>query len=158
MRGEPNASNPVVSSPPTVATRHCIGAIPSRLPVLVVAHGDFSPSWDLGLSIAKAADPVCGSAASRGFSPGLLGRFPIWRRTRCAFANGVNAGHLVVVIDVPELRQEGGLRDREGQRGLTRDTRNLPLDDARRSATANRAAATSAAADTGHTCPQERRT
>src|SRR5215469_12064887 len=105
-------------------------------------------SWDLGLFIAKAADPVCGSAASRGFWPVFLDRFPIWRRTRCAFANGVNAGHVVVVIRLPELRLGGGLRDRDGQNDPVPDARNRPHDDAR----------LCAAAGTEHTCPQEGRT
>ena len=37
----------------------------------------------------------------------------MWRRTRCAFADGVNAGHVVGVIDLPELRADPPLQFQE---------------------------------------------
>src|SRR5260370_16876741 len=71
----------------------------------------------------------------------------MWRRTRCAFAKGVNAGHVVVVIDLPELRRDGGLRDRDGQEGLAPDARTRLHDNGQPSA-----------AGTRHTRPREGRT
>src|ERR1700760_150496 len=86
---------------------------------------DCSPSLGPRPYIAKATDPVCGSAASRGVPAGWLGRFSIWRRTRCALAEDGDTGHLDVVIRLLELRHHGGLRGRNDEDSLGSD-RNDP--------------------------------
>jgi hypothetical protein len=89
---------------------------------------------------------VCGSAASRGSWPAFLGRFPTSRWTRCALADGVDAGHVVVVLRLAKLRHGGGRRRRRGsERDLGPDTRNGARDISAQSC---------ADSGTGHTCPQ----
>ena len=111
------------------------------------AHGDFSPYLGPRPYIAKATDPVCGSAASRGIlAAGWLGRFPIWRRTRCALADNENAGH--VVIRLLGLRHNSSLRSRGNQGSLVPEKRNRQRAGGRHNAAAN----------AGQTCPREGRT
>src|ERR1700729_4451084 len=103
-------------------------------------------SRGLGLVMVKATDPVCGSAASRGIlAAGWLGRFPIWRRTHCAFATDENAGHLDVVIRLPDLRHGSGQRSQDGLDPDMRDG-------------LNQAGRPSAEGGTEQICPREGRT
>jgi hypothetical protein len=90
---------------------------------------------------------VCGSAASRGIlAAGWLGRFPIWRRTRCTLAEDENAGH--VVVRLLELRHSSSLRSRGNQGRLVPGKRNRQRAGGRHSAAAN----------AGQTRPREGRT
>jgi len=100
--------------------------------------------------MTKTADPVCGSAASRGTWPVCLDRSPLrrlWRRTRCALAGGVGASHVVVDIRLAKLRRDDAGRSRLGREGsLDRDRRNGVDDNSARP---------SATSGDGRTAPRE---
>src|ERR1700722_8804028 len=79
--------------------------------------------------MAKTADPVFGSAASRGTWPVFfldrLRVWRLWRRTRCALTNGVGASHVVVDIRLAKTRRDGARLLRQGRAiTLAPNTRN----------------------------------
>jgi hypothetical protein len=101
--------------------------------------------------MAKTADPVFGSAASRGTWPVFfldrLRVWRLWRRTRCALTNGVGASHVVVDIRLAKKRRDGARLLRQGSaRGLVPNTRNGVRGNGARPCAAN---------GNGHTDPRE---
>jgi hypothetical protein len=98
------------------------------------------------LRITRPRTLCAGPRPQGGSWPAFLGRFPTSRWTRCAPADGVDAGHVVVVLRLAKLRHGGGRRRRRGsERDLGPDTRNGARDISAQSC---------ADSGTGHTCPQ----
>ena len=166
------SSNPVASVSPTVASRHCIGVIPSHSTVWLSSSRSLARLGDLGLEITGPRTRV----RVRGLKsvPAGLSRPAIfsWRsldRTRCASAIGDDAGHVEELLLV-EICRNG--QRRSGRRPRVRDQasgsrtgsncanrswgsvgRGSRLDPDARNGTLDNGARPSAADGTEHVCP-----